>query len=105
MGSFYIIPSTHLSCLVSSTARVPLLSVEDVYVTGLLRRECGVGLQDVPRRWVHMVLTVVLVLCYSEPVTRVRCGVSCEDMVVVAYQNYNMTQLHRWGKEKKPMWC
>ena len=50
MGSFYIIPSTHLACLVSSTARVPLLSVEDVYVTGLLRRQCGVQLQDVPRR-------------------------------------------------------
>ena len=52
MGSFYIIPSNHLPCLVSSLAMVPLVSVEDVYVTGLLRRECGLGLEDVARRWV-----------------------------------------------------
>ena len=52
MGSFYIIPTSHLACMVSSMAMVPLLSVEDVYVTGLLRRECGYSLQDVPRRLV-----------------------------------------------------
>ena len=50
MGSFYIIPSTILPCMVTSLSLVPLLTVEDVYVTGMLRRQCGAGLLDIPRR-------------------------------------------------------
>ena len=41
----------------------------------------------------------------SEPVTRVRCGISRHDMVVVAYQNYDMSQIHLWGREERPVWC
>ena len=41
----------------------------------------------------------------SEPVTRVRCGISRHDMVVVAYQNYDMSQIHLWGREERPAWC
>jgi hypothetical protein len=55
IGSFYILPTTHLACMVSSMAMVPLLSVEDVYVTGLLWRECVYSLPDVPRRLVSKI--------------------------------------------------
>ena len=55
---------------------------------------------------IYLVLPIlILELCYSEPVTRVRCGITSEDMVVVAYENYNMTTVHQWGRKKKPMWC
>jgi hypothetical protein len=27
------------------------------------------------------------------------------DMLVVAYQNYGMSQIHSWGREDRPAWC
>ena len=39
---------------------------------------------------IYMTITTV---CYSEPVTRQRCGITRDNMVTVAYQNYNMSQV------------
>ena len=37
VGSFYVLPQVHLDCLLAAAGQVRLLSVEDVFVTGLLR--------------------------------------------------------------------
>ena len=52
LGSLYIIPARLLGCLVSRTSEVGFVSVEDVYVTGLLRSRCqDIELTFVPGRF------------------------------------------------------
>ena len=48
VGSFYMIPVSALDCMVSSTWSHALVSVEDVYVTGILRQACNIQLYNVP---------------------------------------------------------
>ena len=53
LGSLYIIPARLLGCLVTRTSEVGFISIEDVYVTGLLRRKCqDIKLNFVPGRCV-----------------------------------------------------
>ena len=53
LGSLYIIPARLLGCLVRRTSEVDFISIEDVYVTGLLRSKCqDIELTFVPGRFV-----------------------------------------------------
>ena len=53
LGSLYIIPARLLGCLVTRTSEVGFISIEDVYVTGLLRTKCPeIELTFVPGRCV-----------------------------------------------------
>ena len=53
LGSLYIIPTRLLGCLVKRTSEVGFISIEDVYVTGLLRSKCpDIELTFVPERLV-----------------------------------------------------
>ena len=51
LGSFYLIPAPRLDCLLRAAAAQPLVSVEDVFVTGLLRIHCRIPLVNVPKRY------------------------------------------------------
>lgn len=51
LGSLYIIPARLLECLVAMTFEVSFITIEDVYVTGLLRQKCrNIQLKYVPER-------------------------------------------------------
>ena len=53
LGSLYIIPARLLGCLVTKTSAVGFITIEDVYVTGLLRAKCqDIELTFVPGRCV-----------------------------------------------------
>ena len=50
IGSFYVIPVSIVSCLVRAMSDARLVNVEDVYVTGILRKQCNAHLFYIPNR-------------------------------------------------------
>ena len=80
-GSFYILPQLHLSCLLAGAGVVNLITVEDVFVTGLLREHCGLGLVNVP---------------YSSPGLMSDCETDERTMVVQLVGDIQMDQVERW---------
>ena len=89
VGSFYILPSAHLPCLLAGLGQVGLLSVEDVFVTGLLREFCRLSLVNVPR---------------SSPGLMTECEVDQRTMVVQLVGDLQLDTVELWvggGGEKK----
>ena len=88
VGSFYILPRTHLSCLLAGLAQVGLLSVEDVFVTGLLREFCRLSLVNVPQ---------------SSPGLMTECELDRRTMVVQLVADLTVDTVELWvgaGGEK-----
>ena len=82
VGSFYILPRAHLTCLLSGLGQVGLLSVEDVYVTGLLREFCQLSLVNVP---------------HSSPGLLTECEVDRRTMVVLLVGDLLMDTVELWA--------
>ena len=80
LGSFYMIPATALDCLVSSTWSHGLVSVEDVYVTGILRQACNLQLYNVPN---------------SSPEPVEMQDMSESHMIIMLSGNQTMINVHR----------
>ena len=58
-GSFYIIPVTIVPCLTKAMSEAKLVSVEDVYVTGILRKQCNADTFHVPNRYIYSALNII----------------------------------------------
>ena len=50
LGSFYTIPSSLIECLVEQMEQSTFISVEDVFITGVLRERCHADLHHVSHR-------------------------------------------------------
>ena len=90
VGSFYILPRAHLTCLLEGLSKVGLVSVEDVYVTGLLREFCQLSLVNVP---------------HSSPGLLTECEVDQRTMVVQLVGDIQMDQVERWVKPGRQNDC
>ena len=81
VGSFYILPRVPLSCLLAGLGQVGFLSVEDVFVTGLLREFCQLSLVNVP---------------HSSPGLMSECEVDRRTMVVQLVGDLQMETVEQW---------
>ena len=81
VGSFYILPQPHLACLLEGAGQVSLLTVEDVFVTGLLREHCSLELVNVP---------------YSSPGLMSDCEIDRRTMVVQLVGDLEMETVRQW---------
>ena len=90
VGSFYILPQPILSCLLAGTALVNLITVEDVFVTGLLREHCRLGLVNVP---------------YSSPGLVTDCETDERTMVVQLVGDLTMEEVEQWVEPGRASDC
>ena len=82
VGSFYILARANLACLLAGLGQVDFLSVEDVYVTGLLREFCRLSLVNVP---------------HSSPGLMSECEVDDRTMVVQLVGDLQMDTVEQWA--------
>ena len=101
LGSLYIIPARLLGCLVKRTSEVSFISIEDVYVTGLLRSKCpDIELTFVPERLVLqevllMIKKDIINLCFSSPDPLTCSEMTDKRMIVMATGNQSVQIVHQ----------
>ena len=103
LGSLYIIPTRLLGCLVKRTSEVSFISIEDVYVTGLLRSKCpDIELTFVPERLVLqevlMIKKDIINLCFSSPDPLTCSEMTDKRMIVMATGNQSVQIVHQCNR-------